>query len=48
MVGHDGDGVIEPHDLTHAFDGPRRRIIYALYAAAEDRRLRECGDLYAR
>ena len=48
MVGHDGDGVVEPHDLTHALDGLGRRIIHALHAAAEDRRLRQRRDLHAR
>jgi hypothetical protein len=48
MVGDDGDGVVQPHDLTHTFNGLGRRIIHALNAAAEDRRLRECRDLYAR
>ena len=48
MVGHDRDGVVEPHDLTHAFNRPGRRIIDALYAAAEHGRLRERRDLDAR
>src|SRR5260370_35888550 len=48
MVGHDGDGVVEPHDLTHALDGLGRRIVDALHAAAEDRRLRKGLDLHAR
>ena len=48
MVGHDGDGVVEPHDLTHALDGLGRRIIHALHATAEDGRLRKGRDLHAR
>ena len=48
MVGHDRDGVVEPHDLTHALDCLGRRIIHALHATAEDGRLRERGDLHAR
>jgi hypothetical protein len=30
MVGHDSDGVLEPHDLTHALDGLGGRIRAAL------------------
>ena len=48
MVGHDGDGIVEPHDLTHALDGLGLRIVHALHATAEDRRLRERRDLDAR
>ena len=48
MIGHDRDGVVEPHDLTHALDGLGLRIIDALHATAEDRRLRERRDLHAR
>ena len=48
MVGHDGDGVVEPHDLAHALDGLGRRIVHALHAAAEHRRLRQRRDLHAR
>ena len=47
MIGHDGDGVVEPHDLTHALDGLGRRIVHALHATAEDRRLRKGRDLHA-
>ena len=36
MVGDDGDGVVEPHDLTHALDRLGRRVIHALQATAED------------
>jgi len=36
MVGHDGDSVIEPHDLTHTLDCFGCRIIHALYTAAKD------------
>ena len=36
MVGHDSDGVVEPHDLTHTFDGLGRRIVDAFHATAED------------
>ena len=48
MVGHDRDGVVEPHDLAHALDGLGRRIVHALHATAEDGRLRERRDLHAR
>ena len=48
MVGNDRDGIIEAHDLTHAFDRPGRRIIHALHATAEHGRLRERRDLHAR
>ena len=48
VVGHDGNGVVEPHDLTHAPDGLGRGIVDALHAAAEHRRLRERRDLHAR
>ncbi len=48
VVGDDRDGVVEPHDLTHALDGLGRRIIHALHATAEDGRLRKRRDLHAR
>ncbi len=48
MVGHDRDGVVEAHDLTHALDRLGRRIIHALHPAAEDGRLCEGRDLHAR
>ena len=48
VVGDDRDGVIEPHDLAHAFDRFGRRIIHALHATAEHGRLRQCRDLHAR
>ena len=48
VVGDDGDGVVEPHDLTHALDGFGRRIVHALHATAEDGRLRKGRDLHAR
>ncbi len=48
MVGHDRDGVVEPYDLAHALDGLGLRIIHALHAPAEDRRLCEGRDLHAR
>jgi len=48
VIGYDGDGVIEAHDLPHALDRFGCRIVYALHATAEDRRLRECRDLHAR
>jgi hypothetical protein len=31
MVGHDGDGIVEPNDLTHALDGFGRCIVHALH-----------------
>jgi len=48
MLGYDGDGVVEAHDLTHALDGLGCRIVHALHAAAEHGRLRERRDLHAR
>jgi hypothetical protein len=36
MVGDDGDGVIEPYDLTHAIDSLGRAIIHILHPTAED------------
>ena len=48
MVGHDGDGVVEAYDLTHALDGLGRRIIHALRTAAEHGRLCKGSDLHAR
>ena len=48
VVGHDSDGVVKPHDLTHAVDGLGRRIIQVLHAATEHGRLRERRDLHAR
>ena len=47
VIGHDGDGVVEPHDLAHALDGLGRGIVHALHAAAEHRRLRKRRDLHA-
>jgi hypothetical protein len=46
MVGHDGDGVVEPYNLTHAFDCFGRRISYALHTTTEDGRLRKGRDLH--
>jgi hypothetical protein len=48
MVGDDGDGIVETHDLAHALDGLGRRIIHALHAPADHRRLRQGRDLDAR
>ena len=48
MVGHDRNGIVEPHDLTHALDGLGRRIIHALQTTAEDGRLRERRELHPR
>jgi hypothetical protein len=31
MIGDHSDGVIEPHDHTHAFDSPGSGIIYAFH-----------------
>jgi hypothetical protein len=36
MVGHGGDGVIEPHGMMHALDRHGRCIIDALQATAEN------------
>jgi hypothetical protein len=47
MVGHDGNSVIEAHDLPHALHRLGRRIIHALHAPPEDGRLRERRDLHA-
>ena len=46
MIGYDRDGVVEPHDLTHALDGLGRRIIQVLHTTAEDWRLRKGRDLH--
>ena len=43
VIGHDGDSIVEPHDLAHALDGLGRRIVHALHAAAEHRRLRQAS-----
>ncbi len=36
VVRDDSDGVVEPHDLTHTFDGFGLRIINALHTTAEN------------
>ena len=48
MIGHDGNGVVEPYDLTHTLDGLGRRILHALHTTAEDGRLRKGRDFHAR
>ncbi len=48
VIGDDRDGVVEAHDLTHAFHVLRRAVVDAFQASAEDRRLRERRDLHAR
>jgi hypothetical protein len=48
VVGHDRDGVVEPHDLAHALDGLGRRVVHPLHTTAEDGRLRKGRDLHAR
>ena len=48
MVGHDGNRVVEPHDLPHTLDGLGRRITHALHTTAEDGRLRKGRDLHPR
>jgi hypothetical protein len=48
VVGHDRDGVVEPHDLTHALNRHGRFVIHALHAPAKDRRLRKRRDLHSR
>ncbi len=48
MVGHDGDGIVEPHDLAHAVNGLGRRIIHALQTSTEHGRLRQRCDLHPR
>ncbi len=45
MVGYDGDGIVEPYELTHALDGLGRRVIHALHPTAEHGRLRKGRDL---
>ena len=35
VVGDDGDGIVEPHDLAHALHRLGRGIVDALHAAAE-------------
>jgi hypothetical protein len=47
VVGDDRDRIVEPHDLAHALDGERRRIIHALQPPAEHGRLRQRRDLHA-
>jgi hypothetical protein len=47
VVGHDRDCVIEAHNLAHASDGAGRRIVHALHAASEHRRLRQRRNLDA-
>ena len=47
VIGHDGDGIVEPDDLAHALDGLGRGVVHALHAAAEHRRLRQRRDLHA-
>ncbi|MGA7863113.1 MAG: hypothetical protein WA709_12595 [Stellaceae bacterium] len=47
VVGHDGDGVVEPYDLTHALDGLGGRVVDVIQPASEDRRLRKGCDLHA-
>ncbi len=37
MVGHDGDGVIEPDDLLYALNRLGRRVVDALHTTAENR-----------
>ena len=44
MVGHDGNRIVQPHDLTHAFDCLGRRVVDAFQPAAEHGRLRERRD----
>src|SRR6516165_3592921 len=41
------DGIVEAHDLAHTLDGLRCRIVQALDASAEHRRLRERCDFHA-
>ena len=48
VIGDHGDGVVEPHDLPYTLDRLGRRIVNALNAAAERRRLRQCRELHAR
>ncbi len=48
MIGNDGDGVVEPHDLTHAVDSLGGGIVEILHAAAEHGRLRKRRDFHAR
>jgi hypothetical protein len=35
MIGHDGDGVVEPYNLTHALDALGRGVVDALQSAAK-------------
>ena len=48
MVGHDGNRIVQPHDLPHTLDGLGCRVVDALQPAAEDRRLRERRDFEPR
>ena len=47
MIGNDGDGVVEPHNLTDTLDGLGRRIIHTFHSTAEDGRLRKGRNLHA-
>jgi hypothetical protein len=47
VIGDDRNGVIEPHDLAHALDRFRGRVIQALHAPAEDRRLHQGCNFHA-
>ena len=47
VIGDNRDGIVETHDLTHAFHVLRRAVIDAFQATAEDRRLRKRRDLHA-
>ena len=48
VVGHDGNRIVQPHDLAHAFNCLGGRVVDAFQPAAEDGRLRERRDLQPR
>src|SRR5215831_20836151 len=47
MVGDNSDGVVKPHNLTHAFHGFSGRVIDTLYSTTKHGRLRQRRDLHA-
>ena len=47
VIGNNGDGVVEAHDLAHASDGFGCGIVNALHAPAENGRLCKGRDFHA-
>ena len=48
MIRHDRNRVVESNDLPHALDGLGGRVVQALQATAEHRRLRQRRNLHTR